>query len=334
MSKKIISVERESAVSKYKQIVATTIESISIGKLKVGDKMPSINNVCKSFNISRDTVLLAYKELKARGIISSAPGKGYYIETTNVDLTHKVFVLFDELNAFKENLYNSFLEELNNNVLVEIFFHHFNRKVFDSLLHENNGLYTTYVVMPAKFNNISEQLANLNGRVIILDQLPEELSKKFPSVYQNFEKDTYNSLMSGKKLISKYRKLIMIYPGGKEPEGQFKGFIKFCNETGISFELISGLTERQISKGEAYIAIWDSDLVKIITSAKLQGLEIGQDIGIISYNDTELKQVVANGITTISTDFNAMGKTLANLVLTKRNIQIENPASLIVRGSL
>lgn len=334
MSKKIISVERESAVSKYKQIVATTIESISIGKLKVGDKMPSINNVCKSFNISRDTVLLAYKELKARGIISSTPGKGYYIETTNVDLTHKVFVLFDELNAFKENLYNSFLEELNNNVLVEIFFHHFNRKVFDSLLHENNGLYTTYVVMPAKFNNISEQLANLNGRVIILDQLPEELSKKFPSVYQNFEKDTYNSLMSGKKLISKYRKLIMIYPGGKEPEGQFKGFIKFCNETGISFELISGLTERQISKGEAYIAIWDSDLVKIITSAKLQGLEIGQDIGIISYNDTELKQVVANGITTISTDFNAMGKTLANLVLTKRNIQIENPASLIVRGSL
>lgn len=334
MSKKIISVERESAVSKYKQIVATTIESISIGKLKVGDKMPSINNVCKSFNISRDTVLLAYKELKARGIISSAPGKGYYIETTNIDLTHKVFVLFDELNAFKENLYNSFLEELNNNVLVEIFFHHFNRKVFDSLLHENNGLYTTYVVMPAKFNNISEQLANLNGRVIILDQLPEELSKKFPSVYQNFEKDTYNSLMSGKKLISKYRKLIMIYPGGKEPEGQFKGFIKFCNETGISFELISGLTDRQISKGEAYIAIWDSDLVKIITSAKLQGLEIGQDVGIISYNDTELKQVVANGITTISTDFKAMGKTLANLVLTKKNIQIENPASLIVRESL
>lgn len=334
MSKKIISVERESAVSKYKQIVATTIESISIGKLKVGDKMPSINNVCKSFNISRDTVLLAYKELKARGIISSAPGKGYYIETTNVDLTHKVFVLFDELNAFKENLYNSFLEELNNNVLVEIFFHHFNRKVFDSLLHENNGLYTTYVVMPAKFNNISEQLANLNGRVIILDQLPEELSKKFPSVYQNFEKDTYNSLMSGKKLISKYRKLIMIYPGGKEPEGQFKGFIKFCNETGISFELISGLTERQISKGEAYIAIWDRDLVKIITSARMQGLEIGQDVGIVSYNDTELKQVVANGITTISTDFKTMGKTLANLVLTKKNIQIENPAKLIIRGSL
>ena len=154
------------------------------------------------------------------------------------------------------------------------------------------------------------------------------------SVYQNFEKDTYNSLMSGKKLISKYRKLIMIYPGGKEPEGQFKGFIKFCNETGISFELISDLTDRPISKGEAYIAIWDRDLVKIITSAKLQGLEIGQDIGIISYNDTELKQVVANGITTISTDFKAMGKTLANLVLTKKNIQIENPASLIVRESL
>jgi DNA-binding transcriptional regulator YhcF (GntR family) len=334
MPKNIIIVNEDLPVSKYKQIVNSVIDSISNGRLQIGDKMPSINSICSSWKLSRDTVLNAYGELKARGIISSAPGKGYYVESQSVNFTHRVFLLFDELNSFKEILYSSFLEDLKDKAMVEIYFHHFNRKVFDSLLTENKDLYTTYVVMPAKFKDTAPLLESLSGRVIILDQIPDDLNLEFPSVYQNFEKDTYNSLMSGKKLLSKYKKLIMVYPGGKEPEGQFRGFLKYCNETGTPFELLSDLNDRNLTKGEAYIVIWDRDLVKLVTSAKHLGLTIGEDVGIISYNDTELKQIVANGITTISTDFKAMGKTLAKLVVSKKNIQVENPSALIVRGSL
>lgn len=61
---------------------------------------------------------------------------------------------------------------------------------------------------------------------------------------------------------------------------------------------------------------------------------LGKDIGIISYNDTPPKEVVINGRATISTDFNAMGKTLANMVLNNINNKIENPSSLIIRESL
>jgi DNA-binding GntR family transcriptional regulator len=334
MPPKIISVKKDLATSKYKQIVNSVLESINEGRLNVGDRMPSINSICQTWGLSRDTVLSAYNELKAKGIISSMPGKGYYVETTNVNLTHKVFVLFDELNSFKEDLYNSFLSEMGGKVLVEIYFHHFNRKVFDNLLLENNGQYTTYVVMPAKFQNTAMLLNSISGRVIILDQLPGDLIESFPTIYQNFENDTYQALMSGKELLLKYKKLIMVYPGGKEPEGQFRGFVKYCHETQTPFELLSDLNDRSISKGEAYIAIWDRDLVKLVKYAKEEGLKIGEDIGIISYNDTALKQVVANGITTISTDFTAMGRTLAQLVQSKKNVQIENPSSLIVRGSL
>jgi DNA-binding LacI/PurR family transcriptional regulator len=267
-------------------------------------------------------------------VIKAIPGKGYYIESAHVNLTHKVFVLFDELNAFKEELYNSFLSALGDDAFVDIYFHHFNRKVFDSLLTENNGAYTTYVVMPARFLGTSALLQSLKGRIIVLDQLPDDLSGLFPAVYQNFENDTFQSLLSGKELISKYNKLIMVYPGGKEPEGQFKGFLRFCHEAGMPFELISDLNNRQVSKGECYIVIWDRDLVKVVKAAQEVNLEIGMDIGIISYNDTPLKKVVANGITTISTDFVAMGKTLAQLVMSKKRTQLENSSSLIVRGSL
>lgn len=334
MKRKIIRVRSGSSQTKYKQIIQSLLESINEGRLKIGDKIPSINDVCKEHSLSRDTVLMAYNELKARGIISSKPGKGYYVEASHVEVLHKVFVLFDELNAFKEDLYNAFLLALGNKVLVDIYFHHFNRKVFDTLITENNGLYTTYVIMPAKFTDTAQVLSQLSGRVIILDQLPDELSGQYPAIYQNFTKDSYNALMAGRHLLAKYRKLIMVYPGGKEPEGQFKGFLRYCEETATPFELISDLRDRQVAKGEAYIAIWDRDLVKLVIEAQTHELEIGKDIGIISYNDTELKQIAANGITTISTDFKDMGRKLAALVMSKKNEQIENRSSLIIRNSL
>ena len=48
--------------------------------------------------------------------------------------------------------------------------------------------------------------------------------------------------------------------------------------------------------------------MKVVEKGKHQKLKIGADFGIISYNETPLKKVVENGITAISTDFDAMGK--------------------------
>ena len=52
------------------------------------------------------------------------------------------------------------------------------------------------------------------------------------------------------------------------------------------------------------------------------------------FDDAALKKVVENGITTISTDFKAMGKTLAKMLLHSSKEQIENPSDLIIRKSL
>ncbi|MHC1704851.1 MAG: GntR family transcriptional regulator [Tenuifilaceae bacterium] len=330
----LIQVNENQSVSKYKQIVNSIIKGIDEGKLAKGDRLPSINAICNRRNLSRDTVMMAYNELKAKGVLSSLPGKGYYIESTNIETTHRIFLLFDELNGFKEDLYNSFIKALHGKATVEIYFHHFNRKVFENLIRENAGKYTSYVIMPTKFLDILPLLRDINGKVFILDQISEELKDQFPAVYQNFEKDVYKALFSGIEKLKKYQKLIMIYPGGKEPEGQYKGFKKFCKEVNINYELISDIGYRKINKGEVYIAISDDHLVKLIKEAKSSGLKLGEDVGIISYNDTSLKEVVADGITTISTDFKEMGKKLAELVLKKRNIQIENSSSLIIRSSL
>ncbi len=335
MIEKTIKIDNTSDIPKYKQIILSVYHAIENNIIKKGDKIPSINEIANQFALSRDTVLTAFSELKIRGIIEASPGKGYYIKSTDVQREQSIFLLFDELNSFKEILYNSFLESIQDKASVDIYFHYFSKKVFTNLIKENLGSYNTYIIMPVYFTGIKPIIAQIqNANVYILDQLNPELANHYPAIYQNFRSDIYQSLASGMKQLKKYNKLVMVYPGGKEPAGMLEGFYDFCQTKNFNYEIIKNLENRDLKQGEVYIMPNDFHLVELVKKAKSRSFKIGKDLGIISYNDTPLKEVVAEGITTISTDFAAMGKNLAKMVLNKSKEQIENPSSLILRNSL
>ena len=334
MVKRIIQINTKSPQPKYRQIIRSIFNAIEKKTLKKGDKIPSINQICTDFNLSRDTVMLAFNELKSKGVLISQPGKGYYIASTEVQFDEKVFVLFDELNAFKEDLYNSLINTMKGKASVEVYFHHFNYKVFKNLITESIGNYTSYIIMPAAFDNTSHLIAKLpRDKVYILDRLKPEL-KTYPVVYQDFEDDLCNALIEGVNLLKKYRKLIFINPGGKEPFERSRGFERFCNDNKFSYQILKTLDGVRPELYEAYFLISDRDLVEMIKIAKEYKYKLGKKFGIVSFNDTMLKEVVAGGITTISTDFTEMGKTLADMVLNRRGSQVRNPSKLIVRNSL
>ncbi|MBN2166206.1 MAG: GntR family transcriptional regulator [Marinilabiliaceae bacterium] len=335
MAQKIVQVSSVSRQAKYRQIINSIIDSIANGKLKRGDKVPSINSISTEFGLSRDTVLLAFNELKARGIIVSSPGIGYFVESINVWNELKVFLLFDEFSSFKETIYNSFIESLDGKAQVDIYFHHFNIEVFESLIKDNVSRYTSFVILPGNLKNIKSILSVLpQDKVIILDQLSEETVGIYPAVYQDFENDTFNGLKSGLDKIKKYQRFVMVYPGGKEPLGFLTGFEKFCKQFEISYDVIQKINNTEIKPGDLYLLPSDRDLVFVINQAKGKKLSLGKDIGIISINDMPLKEVVSDGITTLSTDFEEMGKILAGLLLTNTSDSVKNPSKLIMRSSL
>jgi DNA-binding transcriptional regulator YhcF (GntR family) len=331
---KYIQIDDSIGIPKYRQIINSIYQAISIGELKIGDKIPSLNQICSEFEMSRDTVMVAFNELKAKGIISSTPGKGYYINSTEINLDQKIFVLFDELNAFKEDLYTSFLNSLDTRSNVDIYFHHFNFQVFKDLISESVGKYTSYVIMPATFDLSNHIISKLpKEKVYILDRMKEDLSD-YPVVYQDFEQDVYDALIDGFDLLQKYSRLIMIYPGGKEPEGRMLGFERFCSEKGFKSEIIRNMENKDLKRGEAYFVPSDRNLVRLVKMASEKNLQLGTDVGIVSFNDTVLKEVVAGGITTISTDFKLMGQTLARMIQEKGVEKIRNHSALIRRNSL
>ncbi|MDD2307385.1 MAG: GntR family transcriptional regulator [Prolixibacteraceae bacterium] len=331
---KYIQIDDSLGVPKYRQIINSIYTAISIGELKLGDKIPSLNQICTEFELSRDTVMVAFNELKAKGIINSIPGKGYYINSIEINVDQKIFLLFDELNAFKEDLYTAFLNSLDNKSTVDIYFHHFNYQVFKDLISESAGKYTSYVIMPATFDYSADIIGKLpKDKVYILDRLKEDLTD-YPVVYQDFEQDVYDALNEGLELLQKYNNLIMIYPGGKEPEGRMLGFQRFCKEKGFKSEIIRNVSTKEMKSGEAYFVPSDRNLVRLVKMATEKNLELGRDVGIVSFNDTVLKEVVAGGITIISTDFQLMGQTLARMIQERSSEKIRNHSSLIRRNSL
>jgi DNA-binding transcriptional regulator YhcF (GntR family) len=331
---KIISIQNNLGIPKYKQIIFSIEKAIEAGKLLKGDKLPSVNKVRLEFSLSRDTVLQAYEELKKRGIIYAIPAKGYYIKSTEITIKQKIFLLFDELNIFKEDLYNSFLEHIGKNVQVDLFFHHFNLPVFKKLINDSNGNYTKYIIMPTNLVEAASIIKTLPvNEVFILDQTNPDL-ESFPAVYQNHKKDIYDAFFKGKNKLFKYQKLILIFPGFREPLGMKEGFENFCKDNAFDYEIITEFVNREIKIGEVYIIPNDRDLVRVIEKSKFQHLKLGTEFGIISYNETPLKKIVENGITTISTDFGAMGKIAAQMILEGSKEQIENKCSFIIRNSL
>ena len=148
------------------------IKHIRTKKLLLGDKLPSIHEICNNYDISRDTVVTAYNELKSRGIISPKHGKGFYVSSTSVQSKLKIFLLFDVMNSYKEVLYTSFLSSLGPNYQVDIFFHYYNLKVFDQLINNNLNKYGYYVIMP-HFNEDVSAIVKTNSTVrnyLIIDK--------------------------------------------------------------------------------------------------------------------------------------------------------------------
>lgn len=330
----LVHIKENSGKPKYKQIVASIEKAITSGILKKGDKIPSINSIKNQHSLSRDTVLSAFNELKTRGIIQSVVGKGYYVSSENIDVIKKVFLLFDELNAFKDDLYNSFSSNLDPNIKIDIFFHHFNYDVFSKLISDNIGDYNYYVIMPANLTNTHLIIDKLpSDKVYILDQTHKELSQ-YPAIYQNFKKNITKGLTGCIDLINKYRKLILIFPDKKQPQGMLNGFNAFCKKHNIINEVISTIKDRELEYGCIYVVPDDRILIRILKKSKEEQMVLAEDFGIISYNDTILKEFVEGGITTISTDFYKMGERLAHMIMNKEKKRIVNPNKLIIRNSI
>jgi DNA-binding transcriptional regulator YhcF (GntR family) len=336
---KLIQVDEYSSTPKYLQLSNSIIVAIEKGKLKKNDVLPSINELSYVLEISRDTAEKGYRYLKSKGIILSVPGKGYYIGQTEFKKKLRIFLLFNKLSTHKKIIYDAFVESLGDNVAIDFYIYNNNYTIFKNLLQNKKNDYSHYVIIPHFVEGGESAYEMLNtipkDKLLILDKKILGMEGKYSAVYENFEKDIYEALLSAKDSLEKYHTLKIIFPKKSYfPKEILNGFKRFCHQYAFNCSIVYDIETEPIAKGEVYINLMEDDLVVLIERIIALDMKMGKDVGIISYNETPLKKLILNGITTISSDFKKMGTMAAEMILNQEISHKEVPFYLTLRASL
>ena len=345
--RKLIKVDEGSREPKYQQIVKSIIHNISVGNLVMDQKIPSINNISEELYVSRDTVEKAYNVLKERNVISSIRGKGFYIARTKLISKINVLFLINKLSSYKLSVYNSFVNSMGANAHVDLHIYHCDETLFLNLLDKYKSSYDYYIIMPhfktekLQHTSTTEQVSLAlkkipEGKLILMDNVLDLGLSQIITIYQDFENDVYNALKEGVEKIAKYKKIIVVFPTESiypYPKRILHGIRKICIEFNFDFEVLDQIYDDMImKKGDMFIIIEESDLVSFVRQIREHEYVMGQDVGVISYNDTPFKDLL--GISVVSTDFNIMGEKPAKMILNNEKGNFKVPFSFIDRDSV
>ncbi|HZG23044.1 MAG TPA: GntR family transcriptional regulator [Chitinophagaceae bacterium] len=336
---RLIHFDAYSATPKYQQLANSIISAIEKRKLQLDDLLPSINELSSDFEVSRDTVEKGYKYLKKLGLIGSVPGKGYFVKTVDVERKLKIFLLFNKLSVHKKLVYDAFVHKLGNAAAIDFYIYNNNFSFFKELIQNCSEDYDYYVIIPHFLEETENACKVINTipkeKLILLDKLVPGVTGKFAAVYANFEKDIFSALEEALPQLAKYNEIKIIFPRfSYHPDQILTGFKRFCQDYAFQGKVVHQIEKETIQKGEVYINLMEDDLVVLIEKILALNYKIGEEVGVISYNETALKKIILNGITTISTDFHMMGERAAELILNNSLEHIEVNFYLTLRNSL
>ncbi|MFS4417628.1 GntR family transcriptional regulator [Maribacter sp. 2307ULW6-5] len=342
-----IEIDNNSRIPKYKQVMDSILKNIHDGTLPLGEKIPSINKLSEEHLLSRDTVEKAYSLLKKQNIIESVKGKGYYIAKTDLSIKTNVLFLINKLSTYKMRIFNAFVNTLGANAHVDLDIYHCEPLLFSRILQKKRKQYDQFVIMPhfkdenmqhmGCTDEILKAILNIpSEKLIVLDRNLRSLSTKTGRVYQDFTQDIYDALTLGFDKLAKYSKIVLVYPNRAVypyPKGIVTGFKRFCIHHDLDYEILDEIYEgMELQSKDLYIIIEESDLVNLLKQVRDKDYQLGKDVGVISYNDTPLKELL--GVTVISTNFKKMGEDAAKMIIDNNRREIKNEFNFIDRFSM
>lgn len=304
--------------TKVQQLTDYIEAAISCQSLKIGDKLPSINALSTTHKVSRDTVFKALYKLKEKGLIDSIHGKNYFVANQSSD----ILLLLDRYSPFKEALYNSLINKLGDNYKTDLWFHQYNKKLFDTIIEESNGKYNKYIIMNYDNEVLSDKVYTLPKDSVMLIDFGKFDKNGYSYACQDFDEFFYDALLSIKEDLGKYKKLVYIL-NKKHPHPQSSRdyFVKFCLDHGIEYELADDASVNIIND-YLYIVVKQSDVVSLIKQSNSINMEMGKDFGLIAYNENPFYEIIGSGVSSIGVDWKEMGEKAADFILIGDKIQV------------
>ena len=325
----------------HKQFTNYVKRLVRSGEFSREKPLPSIQAMVIRTGISRETVVKGYAELCREGVLVSRKGKGYFVKDSYLTGVQSVIAFMDKMSTHQQEIMDGFMATVNPKAEITIRMHYQNVEWFEQALEAALDRYDWYLLF-AHFSldddtqqMVEKLIAKIPARkLIIIDHLPSFAPPEAGAVFQSFETDVPAALKSAISDLRKYRRLCNIPLSSSLYRAQVARSIELFGESeGLEVRILDEIPD-EIQKGDLFFVSGSrldkklSHLLKAISSSKLI---IGKEVGLICYNDFPLNEYIFGGLTTLSIDFEQMGRIAGKMVLDGRPAKVQCFASLIRR---
>lgn len=323
--------------TKYQLLKDKVIDSIEKGILKQGDKLPSETELQMEHNVSRYTVRVALEQLENEGYIEKEHGVGSFVKLTKkarnrtigVITTYMSDYIFPEIirgieKELTEHGYSMLLVNTNNNPNTE-------RKALQMMLDNNvEGI----IIEPTKsafYNPNIDMYLNIrkNGiHLITINARMEDIDLPFIGI-----NDVEAAYVNTTYLINNNHSEIGAIFKSDENQGKerLKGFVMALSEHGLPFRnqnIIMYTTEDRdqklllevgqlLDKNEVTAIVCYNDIIalEVLNICTAKGINIPQDISVVSFDNSILSMLTSTKITSISHPQTILGSDAAKEII-------------------
>ncbi len=337
-------IDLESNIPLYKQVIQCVKEAIRNGQLKNGDALPSLSAFSSSTGISMETAKKAYNLLKKEGLLSGRKGKGFFVDIRKKDEPLKILMLLDKLSSYKLSIHKGLMEGLSSAADISIMIHNQDIRQFEKMVGDSMDDYDFYLIAAhfthgTRTSRIARILKRIpNDKLILIDHDLPQVKGHIGRIYQDFHSDAPEALRSGIHLLQKYQSAVII-SSSQSLYGEVicPGIKQLFKSEGIRYKVEKQFDASLMKPGTLFIVLCgqlDTDHFTLLKEAAKKGFILGKDIGLVTYNDEPVNEFISGGLTCISSDFEKMGRHAAEMINTKCLYSVHNPFRLTIRSSL
>ena len=338
------SIDRNSTVPLYRQVVLEVKSAIKNGSLANGAPLPSLYDLAVQTGISMETAKKAYNILKNEGLVAGRQGKGYFVDIRETGSPERILMLLDKLSAYKLAIHHGLSEALSVPADIPINTHNQDIALFEKMVDDALDNFDYYIIaahfpVSVKASSVARILKRIpNDRLILIDIDIPEVKGRIGRIYQDFRSDAADALKQGIDLIRKYRQVVII-SSAQSLYGNiiYPGIRKMLSANGIRCRIDKQFVPAGMLPGTLYVVLCGqlgTDHFTIMREVRDKGYTLGREIGLISYNDEPVNEFICGGLTCISSDFQQMGGSAAEMINDRRMYSVHNPFRLVTRSSL
>ncbi len=322
---------------KYHRFINLLLGKIQSGELKTGEKLPSIINSSTTYDISKDTVFRAYKNLYDKGFLTSIYRKGYFVAVPDSGLPlKKVLLLTGQVNTANCLFYqmlSGLLED--HNVQSDFRVYRNNSERLALFMDEAAGHYHTFIIDPQlfSFDKLAVILKSkvVGDNVILLNDRND--GSEGQHILFDFEQDTFNGLEQLSDRLARYSVLNLLLPATEYfPFKLINGFFKYCDHFCKKGNLIEDFGT--VEYGNTYLVIDEKSLFGVLDGIRQNNFEIGKDIGVLALFERPYFQHLSKKITSLNWFNKKLGNHIVAAVKNNNKHSFRAMAELNLRQSL